>query len=66
MAYQENEIVHSDIWFLESGWFNHMTGIKASFKELDETFKVKVPHRDKKQMQVDGKDTLEIKKKWPW
>ncbi|GMP92784.1 hypothetical protein CsSME_00042867 [Camellia sinensis var. sinensis] len=32
----------SDVWFVDSGCLNHMTGMKSLFKELDETQKLKV------------------------
>ncbi|KAA3475372.1 retrovirus-related Pol polyprotein from transposon TNT 1-94 [Gossypium australe] len=52
MAYQDDIIASKDIWFLDSDYSNHMTGIKSLFKELDESYKVK--------MQVEGKGTVAI------
>ncbi|KAL3500670.1 hypothetical protein ACH5RR_039763 [Cinchona calisaya] len=60
MAYQDNIIALSDIWFLDSGYSNHITGIKSLFKELDESHKLKLRVGDGKQMQVEGKGTVAI------
>ncbi|XP_021602892.1 uncharacterized protein LOC110608005 [Manihot esculenta] len=50
-----------DIWFLDSGCSNHMTGIRSLFKELDEDYKLKVRLGDDKQMEVEGKGTIAIR-----
>ncbi|KAA3467262.1 Retrovirus-related Pol polyprotein from transposon TNT 1-94 [Gossypium australe] len=60
MAYQDDVIASKDIWFLDSGCSNHMARIKSLFKELDESYKVKVRLGDDKQMQVEGKGTMAI------
>ncbi|CAL5340443.1 unnamed protein product [Camellia sinensis] len=51
----------SDVWFIDSGCSNHMTGMKSLFKELDETQKLKVQLGNAKEMQVEGKGTVSIK-----
>ncbi|KAL5762607.1 hypothetical protein ACOSP7_018871 [Xanthoceras sorbifolium] len=51
----------NDIWFLDSGCSNHMSGIKSTFKELDESYKVQVKLGDNKQIQVEGKEMVAIK-----
>ncbi|KAL4272302.1 hypothetical protein GQ457_13G009650 [Hibiscus cannabinus] len=61
MAYQENAASHSNIWFLDSGCSNHMTGVKSMFNEIDETFKQKVTLGDSKQIQVEGKGNVAVK-----
>ncbi|KAL4317940.1 hypothetical protein GQ457_18G004620 [Hibiscus cannabinus] len=61
MAYQENAASHSNIWFLDSGCSNHMTGVKSMFNEIDETFKQKVTLGDNKQIQVEGKGNVAVK-----
>lgn len=48
------------IWFLDSGCPNHMTSKKELFKELDETYKVKVRLADDKLIQVEGKGTATL------
>ncbi|GMI86387.1 hypothetical protein HRI_002308000 [Hibiscus trionum] len=39
MAYQEIAASHNNIWFLDSGCSNHMTGVKLLFNEIDKTIK---------------------------
>ena len=39
MAYCDTNEVTSDMWFVDNGCSNHMSGIKGIFKELDETKK---------------------------
>ncbi|XP_021600660.1 uncharacterized protein LOC110606212 [Manihot esculenta] len=60
MADLEPNGTSSDIWFLNSGCFNHMTGIRSLFKELDKEYKLKVRLSDDKQMEVEGKGTIAI------
>ncbi|KAL4273006.1 hypothetical protein GQ457_13G030250 [Hibiscus cannabinus] len=50
----------SDLWFVDSGCSNHMTGIKSLFKELDESQKMKVQLGKKRKMQVEGKGTMKF------
>ncbi|WKA12164.1 hypothetical protein VitviT2T_029580 [Vitis vinifera] len=50
MAYNEEVVFSNNIWFLDSGCSNHMTGIKSLFKELDESHKLKVKLGDDKQV----------------
>ncbi|XP_031253080.1 uncharacterized protein LOC116111015 [Pistacia vera] len=42
MAHFCNNVVSDDVWFLDSGCSNHMTGTRSLFKELDESQKSKV------------------------
>ncbi|RVW83084.1 Retrovirus-related Pol polyprotein from transposon TNT 1-94 [Vitis vinifera] len=60
MAYNEEVVSSNNIWFLDSGCSNHMTGIKSLFKELDESHKLKVKLGDDKQVQVEGKGTMAV------
>lgn len=41
MAHIHNDHRPSDLWFVDSGCSNHMTGAKSLFKELDEMQKNK-------------------------
>ncbi|KAL4291772.1 hypothetical protein GQ457_14G025100 [Hibiscus cannabinus] len=50
----------SDLWFVDSGCSNHMTGTKSLFQELDETQKIQVQLGNKMEMQVEGKGTTGI------
>ena len=61
MAYEKNATAHNNIWYLDSGCSNHMSGAKSSFKELDEAFKSEVTLGDDNQVQVDGKGTVAIR-----
>ena len=50
----------SDLWFVDSGCSNHMTGTKSLFQELDETQKIKVQLGNNQEMQVEGKGAVGI------
>ena len=58
--YDTNEVA-SNVWFLDNGYSNHMSGMKTIFKELDETQKNLVKLGDNKDIQVEGKGTVAIK-----
>ena len=47
MAHYNTNDVASDVWFVDSGCSNHMSGMKAMFKELDETQKLIVKLSDR-------------------
>ena len=51
----------TEMWFMDSGCSNHMSGTKSLFKELDESLKSEVRLGDNKQMNVEGKGTVAIK-----
>lgn len=57
MAYQEDATIYTSIWALDNRCSNYVINVKSLFKELDETFKVKVTLGDNKHMQVEGKGT---------
>ena len=61
MVHHDADETPSDVWFVDSGCSNHMSGMKAIFKELDETQKMKVKLGDNKEIQVEGKGTVAIK-----
>ncbi|KAH0661062.1 hypothetical protein KY290_029883 [Solanum tuberosum] len=50
----------SDIWFVDSGCSNHMTGAKSMFRDLDEKQKKKVQLGNTKEMQVEGKGKVAV------
>jgi len=60
MACIEVDQKPSDLWLLDSGCSNHMTDTKSLFKELDETQKIKVQLGNRKEIQVEGKDTVGV------
>ncbi|XP_076923351.1 uncharacterized protein LOC143585448 [Bidens hawaiensis] len=60
MALNDEANNKSHIWFIDSGCSNHMTGLKAIFTDLDETFKMGVQLGDKKRLNVEGRGTVKI------
>ena len=38
MVIHEGEKTESDIWYVDTGCSNHMSGSKSSFSNLDESF----------------------------
>ncbi|KAL3533684.1 hypothetical protein ACH5RR_007205 [Cinchona calisaya] len=60
MAKQKDTLITGDVWFLDISCCNHMTSVQSLFKELDETYKIKVRLGDDKQVQVEGKGTVTI------
>ena len=61
MTHSQIHNISNDIWFLDSGCSNHMSGIKSIFRDIDETHKLNVRLGDNKQIQVEGKGTIEVK-----
>ncbi|KAL3512752.1 hypothetical protein ACH5RR_025469 [Cinchona calisaya] len=58
MAKQEYTLTTADVSFLHNGCSNHM--IQSLFKELNQTYKIKVRLGDDKQVQVEGKGSVAI------
>ncbi|KAF3659392.1 putative LRR receptor-like serine/threonine-protein kinase EFR-like [Capsicum annuum] len=54
---QSNEQGHKpiDLWFVDSGCSNHMTGTKSMFQELNDNPRKKVQLGNTKEMQIEGK-----------
>nr|XP_012568852.1 uncharacterized protein LOC105851731 [Cicer arietinum] len=50
-----------DLWFLDSGCSNHMSGIKKWFSDLDETFRHSVKLGNNARMMVHGKGNIKLK-----
>ncbi|CAL9237510.1 unnamed protein product [Arabidopsis halleri] len=50
-----------DLWFLDSGCSNHMTGAKKWFSELDESFRHSVKLGNNARMTVEGKGSIKLK-----
>ncbi|KAH7667013.1 RNA-directed DNA polymerase protein [Dioscorea alata] len=62
MAYvEDNGARREDIWFLDSGCCNHMSGDKSLFCDLDESFKYKVKLGNNSIMQVTGRGNVRLK-----
>lgn len=61
MSYVEmNEANREDAWFLDSGCSNHMSGDKAVFSELDESFRQLVKLGNNTRMNVLGKGNVRL------
>nr|XP_027186747.1 uncharacterized protein LOC113784669 [Cicer arietinum] len=50
-----------DLWFLDSGCSNHMSGIKKWFSNLDETFRHSVNLENDARMMVHGNGNIKLK-----
>jgi Reverse transcriptase (RNA-dependent DNA polymerase)/gag-polypeptide of LTR copia-type/Integrase core domain/GAG-pre-integrase domain/Domain of unknown function (DUF4219)/Zinc knuckle len=61
MAYTDCQTATNDIWFVDSGCSNHMSGQKEFFEDLDETHRLKVKLGDDKAIQVEGKGIVNVK-----
>ncbi|KAD5803068.1 hypothetical protein E3N88_14428 [Mikania micrantha] len=48
------------LWFIDTGCSNHMTGSRASFDDLDESFTLEVRLGNRKKLKVQGKGTVRI------
>lgn len=49
------------VWFIDSGYSNHMSGTRSLFRDLDESQKSEVRLGDDKQVRAEGKGTIAIK-----
>ncbi|KAD5508293.1 hypothetical protein E3N88_15996 [Mikania micrantha] len=63
MIFSMQETTKNDIWYLDSGCSNHMTGIEESFVSLDKSVKKEVRTGDDKKLSVlgNGNVSVEIK-----
>ena len=52
--------VSKTVWYLDSEFSNHMTGIKSLFKEIDKSHKLKVKLGDDKEVQVEGRGVVAV------
>lgn len=52
------DIKYKGIWFLDSGWSNHMTENKRWFVELDESSSCTVRLKNKSRMSAMGKGSV--------
>nr|GEX40123.1 retrovirus-related Pol polyprotein from transposon TNT 1-94 [Tanacetum cinerariifolium] len=46
-----------EVWYVDSGCLNHMTGGRSKFKSLDESVKLQVRLGDNKQLHIKGQGT---------
>ncbi|XP_050877071.1 uncharacterized protein LOC127080820 [Lathyrus oleraceus] len=55
-----NDHIESKIWFLDSGFSNHMTSKKIWLVDFDESKKIKVKFADNNSFQVEGIENIVI------
>ncbi|XP_042972698.1 uncharacterized protein LOC122304489 [Carya illinoinensis] len=61
MSYVElNQSRREDVWFLDSGWNNHMCANKEWFSDLDEEFQQSVKLENNSNMAVLGKVNIRL------
>ncbi|KAI0494408.1 hypothetical protein KFK09_024542 [Dendrobium nobile] len=60
MTHFQGDCSNSEIWFLDSGCSNHMTGMKTLFKEIDMSKKSEVKFGDNNAVQVEGKGSIAV------
>ncbi|XP_077242636.1 uncharacterized protein LOC143883170 [Tasmannia lanceolata] len=63
LTYLNPNISKTDVWFLDSGCNNHMTGQKDLFRSIDKSFQLQVRLGDGKSVQIEGKWTNVVKTK---
>lgn len=49
---------HTDLWYLDNGASNHITGDRSMFYEFDEKISGKVKFGDGSMVQIRGKGTM--------
>jgi len=52
-----------DLWYVDNGCSNRMTGDKSSFVQLDESTKLNITLADGRTQEVAGKETIAMKDK---
>ncbi|XP_074322781.1 uncharacterized protein LOC141659753 [Apium graveolens] len=60
LTYKGDEESKKNVWYLDSGASNHMTGHKDLFTEIDETISGEVTFGDLSKIPVKGKGTITI------
>nr|GFB58473.1 retrovirus-related Pol polyprotein from transposon TNT 1-94 [Tanacetum cinerariifolium] len=60
MTHGEPKESTKDIWYIDSGCSNHMTGDRSKFEKLDESRKSQVRLGDDKQIKVEGRGTAMV------
>ncbi|OIT07305.1 retrovirus-related pol polyprotein from transposon tnt 1-94 [Nicotiana attenuata] len=63
MAIQVEKKPEQDVWYLDTGCTNHMTGSKSCFSYLNEGFRSKVSFGDCSTVDATGKGDIKIKTK---
>lgn len=57
----EGKISDSNLWYLDNGASNYMTGLKSKFKELDERITGRVKFGDGSIIDIKGSDSVALK-----
>ncbi|KAL8113050.1 hypothetical protein AgCh_020395 [Apium graveolens] len=57
----EKKTLESNLWYLDNGASNHMTGQKSKFKELDESITGQVRFGDGSTVKIEGKGNVNFK-----
>ena len=60
LTYKGDEEGKKNVWYLDSGASNHMTGHKELFTEIDDTISGEVTFGDSSKIPVKGKGTISI------
>lgn len=63
MAFHAVEETDSEVWYVDAGAINHMTGSKPSFSFLNEIFCTTVSFGDSSKVDVMGKGNIQFKRK---
>jgi hypothetical protein len=59
MTYMDNnKAIREDVWFLDSGYSNHMCGKKELFIDLDQSFRQSIKLGNNSNMVVKGKSNM--------
>ena len=61
MSFHAMKVADQGVWVVDSGCSNHMTGCKKFFSTLDENFRTTVCLGNSANVQVMGKETVDIK-----
>jgi hypothetical protein len=60
LSYEKDENDTKDIWYLDSGCCNHMSGNNKLFSTMDESFKSKIKVGDDKALEVSAKGAMQV------
>eukprot|EP00253_Pinus_taeda_P028318 PITA_28318 len=63
LSYAKGENTSKDVWYLDSGCSNHMTGNEKLFSAKDGSFKSKIQLGDDKSLEVAAKGAMEVQTK---
>lgn len=60
MACHKEEKMHGSMWYLDTGYSNHMCGDKSLFSDLDESFRSTIKFVDNSTVSIIGKGNVKI------